>query len=187
MACSWCWIDKLPEIKGQSSSYTIRRLRLDDGTYTKGVAVRDADGIVVNSAPYSASYKRLAEDWNWERHTVQSFIEELTALSVITSKRQGNVYVFSSARSLTNSSSYDFTFPIISPQNDNNATIKCVLQNLCELACCNSKTTCVNDSLSNDFQIGKPNYRFRENRIRLPLQGEFLRGASSGRVMVLET
>ena len=60
----------------------------------KGVAVRDADGIVVNSAPYSASYKRLAEDWNWERHTVQSFIEELTALSVITSKRQGNVYVF---------------------------------------------------------------------------------------------
>lgn len=79
----------------------------------KGVAVRDADGVVVNSAPYSASYKRLAEDWNWERHTVQSFIEELTALSVITSKRQGNVYVFSSARSLTNSSSYDFTFPII--------------------------------------------------------------------------
>ena len=60
----------------------------------KGVAVRDADGIVVNSAPYSASYKRLAEDWNWERHTVQSFIEELTALSVITSKRQGNAYVF---------------------------------------------------------------------------------------------
>lgn len=117
----------------------------------KGVAVRDADGVVVNSAPYSASYKRLAEDWNWERHTVQSFIEELTALSVITSKRQGNVYVFSSARSLTNSSSYDFTFPIISPQNDNKATIKCVLQNLCELACCNSKTTCVNDSLSNDF------------------------------------
>lgn len=117
----------------------------------KGVAVRDADGVVVNSAPYSASYKRLAEDWNWERHTVQSFIEELTALSVITSKRQGNVYVFSSARSHTNSSSYDFTFPIISSQNDSNATIKCVLQNLCELACCNSKTTCANDSLSNDF------------------------------------
>lgn len=60
----------------------------------KGAAVRDADGVVVNSAPYSASYKRLAEDWNWERHTVQSFIEELTALSVITSKRQGNAYVF---------------------------------------------------------------------------------------------
>lgn len=117
----------------------------------KGVAVRDADGVVVNSAPYSASYKRLAEDWNWERHTVQSFIEELTALSVITSKRQGNVYVFSSARSLTNSLSYDFTFPTISPLNDSNATIKCVLQNLCELACCNSKTTCANDSLSNDF------------------------------------
>ena len=60
----------------------------------KGVAVRDADGNVKRFAPYSASYKRLAEDWNWDRHTVQSFIEELTALSVITSKRQGNVYVF---------------------------------------------------------------------------------------------
>ena len=60
----------------------------------KGVAVRDADGVVINTAPYSASYKRLAEDWNWERHAVQSFIEELTALSVITSKRQGNVYAF---------------------------------------------------------------------------------------------
>ena len=60
----------------------------------KGVAVRDADGSVIRSEPYSASYKRLAEDWNWERHAVQSFIEELTALSVITSKRQGNVYVF---------------------------------------------------------------------------------------------
>ena len=60
----------------------------------KGVAVRDADGVVINTAPYSASYKRLAEDWYWERHTVKSFIEELTALSVITSKRQGNVYVF---------------------------------------------------------------------------------------------
>lgn len=60
----------------------------------KGIAVRDADGIVKRFAPYSASYKRLAEDWNWDRHTVQSFIEELTALSVITSKRQGNVYVF---------------------------------------------------------------------------------------------
>lgn len=60
----------------------------------KGVAVRDADGVVINTASYSASYKRLAEDWKWERHTVQSFIEELTALSVIISKRQGNVYVF---------------------------------------------------------------------------------------------
>ena len=60
----------------------------------KGITVRDADGNVKRFAPYSASYKRLAEDWNWERHAVQSFIEELTALSVITSKRQGNVYVF---------------------------------------------------------------------------------------------
>ena len=60
----------------------------------KGVAVRDADGNVKRFAPYSASYKLLAEDWNWERHAVQSFIEELTALSVITSKRQGNVYTF---------------------------------------------------------------------------------------------
>lgn len=46
---------------------------------------------------------------------------------------------FSSAKSLTNSLSYDFTFPIISSQNDSNATIKCVLQILCELACRNSK------------------------------------------------
>ena len=58
---------------------------------------------------------------------------------------------FSLARNLINCSSYDFTFPIISPQNDYDATIKCVLQNLCELACRNSKTTCANDSLSNDF------------------------------------
>ena len=60
----------------------------------KGTVVRDADGVVIGFAPYSASYKRLAEDWNWERHSVQSFIEELTALSVITSKRQGNVFAF---------------------------------------------------------------------------------------------
>lgn len=60
----------------------------------KGVAVTDADGVVINSIPYSASYKRLAEEWNWDRHTVQSFIEELTALSVITSKRHGNVFTF---------------------------------------------------------------------------------------------
>ena len=46
---------------------------------------------------------------------------------------------FTSVKHLTSSSSYDFTFPIISPQNDSNATIKCVLQNLCELACRNSK------------------------------------------------
>ena len=58
---------------------------------------------------------------------------------------------FTSVKHLTSSSSYDFTFPIISPQNDCDATIKCVLQNLCELACRNSKTTCANDSLSNDF------------------------------------
>ena len=60
----------------------------------KGIIVRDANGTFVRLAPYSASYKRLAEDWNWERHSVQSFIEELTALSVITTKREGNVYAF---------------------------------------------------------------------------------------------
>lgn len=58
---------------------------------------------------------------------------------------------FTSVKHLTSSLSYDFTFPIISPQNDSNATIKYILLNLCELACCNSKMTCANDSLSNDF------------------------------------
>ena len=116
----------------------------------KGVAVRDADGVVVNSAPYSASYKRLAEDWNWERHTVHSSKNLRLCRSSLLNDRE-MFMSFSSARSHTNSSSYDFTFPIISSQNDSNATIKCVLQNLCELACCNSKTTCANDSLSNDF------------------------------------
>lgn len=60
----------------------------------KGIVVRDANGVFIRTAPYAASYKRLAEDWNWERHAVQSFIEDLTALSVISSKRQGNVFAF---------------------------------------------------------------------------------------------
>lgn len=60
----------------------------------KGIIIRDANGTIIRSMPYSASYKRLAEDWNWERHTVQSFIEELTALSVISTKREGNVFAF---------------------------------------------------------------------------------------------
>lgn len=116
----------------------------------KGIAVRDADGIVKRFAPYSASYKRLAEDWNWERHTVQSFKNLRLCRSSLLNDRE-MFMSFSSARSLTNSLSYDFTVPIISSQNDSNATIKCILQNLCELACCNSKTTCAIYSLSNDF------------------------------------
>lgn len=60
----------------------------------KGIIIRDANGTIIKSVPYSSSYKRLAEDWNWERHTVQSFIEELTALSVISTKREGNVFAF---------------------------------------------------------------------------------------------
>ena len=67
----------------------------------KGVAVRDADGIVVNTAPYSASYKRLAEDWNWERHTVQSFIpnrslENDKKLFLMTAIRKTALYMLDS-------------------------------------------------------------------------------------------
>jgi transcriptional regulator with PAS, ATPase and Fis domain len=60
----------------------------------KGVVVKDDYGNAVSVKPYSASYKRLAEEWNWEWHTVQSFIQELTSIAVITTKRQGNVYAF---------------------------------------------------------------------------------------------
>lgn len=45
--------------------------------------------------PYAASYKRLAEEWNWDRHTVHDFILELINISVISTKRKGNVFEFS--------------------------------------------------------------------------------------------
>lgn len=81
----------------------------------KGIAVRDADGVVINTAPYSASYKRLAEDWNW---SVMPFNHSLKNLRLCRSSLLNDREMFmpfSSARSLTNSLSYDFTFPIISP------------------------------------------------------------------------
>lgn len=59
-----------------------------------GVTIKDEYGEVVKTLPYSASYKRLAEDWNWDRSTVQNFIEDLVALSVIQTKREGNTIVF---------------------------------------------------------------------------------------------
>lgn len=114
----------------------------------KGVAVRDADGVVVNSAPLTNALRKIGIG------SVIPFNHSSKSLRLCRSSLLNDREMFmsfSSARSHTNSSSYDFTFPIISPQNDSNATIKCVLQNLCELACCNSKTTCANDSLSNDF------------------------------------
>lgn len=47
------------------------------------------------STVFSASYMRLAEEWKWTRQTVQKFIEELVELSIISTKRQGNTFVFS--------------------------------------------------------------------------------------------
>lgn len=45
--------------------------------------------------PYSSSYKRLGEEWNWDRHTVHHFILELIDVSVISTKRKGNFFEFS--------------------------------------------------------------------------------------------
>ena len=59
-----------------------------------GVKIKDDYGEVVKTVPYSASYKRLAEDWNWDRTTVQNFIEDLVALSVFQTKREGSTIVF---------------------------------------------------------------------------------------------
>lgn len=59
-----------------------------------GVKIKDEYGEVVKTMPYSASYKRLGEDWNWDRTTVQNFIEDLVALSVIQTKREGSTIVF---------------------------------------------------------------------------------------------
>lgn len=56
--------------------------------------VNDTDNTL-KRIPFSASYKRLAEEWNWDRHTVYHFILELINLSVISTKRKGNVFEFS--------------------------------------------------------------------------------------------
>ena len=59
-----------------------------------GNVIHDIDGKIKRT-PYTASYKRLAEDWNWDRETVQIFIDELFSLSVINARRDGNAFVFS--------------------------------------------------------------------------------------------
>lgn len=41
-----------------------------------------------------ASYSQMAETWHWSRPTVQKFMEELEAMSVISRKRHGNLYAF---------------------------------------------------------------------------------------------
>ncbi len=46
--------------------------------------------------------------------------------------------------------------------------------NSCELACCIANTACAKTLYTTIFQIGKPNYRFWKNQIRLPLRMEFL-------------
>lgn len=43
---------------------------------------------------FSASYIKLADEWKWTRQTVQKFIEELTSMSLISTKREGNAYTF---------------------------------------------------------------------------------------------
>jgi len=52
-------------------------------------------GIMCRDSEYSASYNRLADAWHWSRPTVQKFIEELTTVSVITKRRNGNTFIFS--------------------------------------------------------------------------------------------
>lgn len=56
--------------------------------------VNDTDDTT-KRVPFSISYKRLAEEWNWDRRTVHNFILELINLSVISTKRKGNVFEFS--------------------------------------------------------------------------------------------
>lgn len=56
--------------------------------------VNDTDDTM-KRIPFAASYKRLAEEWNWDRHTVHDFILELINISVISTKRRGNVFEFS--------------------------------------------------------------------------------------------
>lgn len=61
-----------------------------------GTCLHDNDtGNTLKRIPFSASYKLLAEQWNWERHSVHYFIEELIDLSVISTRRKGNLFEFS--------------------------------------------------------------------------------------------
>lgn len=61
----------------------------------QGTTKHDNEGNIIGSSPFTSSYKRLAEEWRWERHTVQSFIEELVATGAISTIRDGNLLVFS--------------------------------------------------------------------------------------------
>lgn len=161
MACSWCRIDRLPENKRQSAPHTIRCLRLDDGTHTKGVAVRDADGIVKDShliplltnalrkigigivIPFNHSSKNLRlcrSSLLNDREMFMSFHRQEVLQTAC----------------LMTSHSLSFHLRTIAMQQSNaffKSLRACLLQ---------FKTTCANDSLSNDFQIGKPNYRFEK-------------------------
>ena len=59
-----------------------------------GTIITNDFGVVVERIPFSSSYKRLSEEWNWDRHVVQEFIEELVSLSVISAEREGNTFIF---------------------------------------------------------------------------------------------
>ncbi len=63
----------------------------------KGVPVHNEQGEQIHVLPFSASYMRLAEEWNWDRHTVQQFLDEWLA-SRLSRQRKGNTYVFSLAK-----------------------------------------------------------------------------------------
>jgi len=52
-------------------------------------------GIQCKDSEFVTSYTRLADTWHWSRPTVQKFIEELAAVSVITKRKNGNTFVFS--------------------------------------------------------------------------------------------
>ena len=59
-----------------------------------GTIITNDLGVVVERAPFTSSYKRLSEAWNWDRHVVQEFIEELISLSVLSTEREGNTFTF---------------------------------------------------------------------------------------------
>lgn len=61
----------------------------------KGTTKYNDLGEAVSCSPFSSSYKRLAEEWNWESHTVQSFVSDLVGLSAIKTRRDGRSFVFS--------------------------------------------------------------------------------------------
>ena len=60
----------------------------------KGNQKYDNDGKPIGLAPFSCSYVRLAQEWNWARKTVQFFIEDLVRLSAIATERKGNKFFF---------------------------------------------------------------------------------------------